>query len=225
MTRRLAVEGARPAARPNEIAEAPRLDGEGRRLLECRPRRREDAPERHVGEQAEDDEREQRAQIAAAGAGQVSAGAAAGEHHAEAEHQAAQDVARPVEPGTGEIHRLVQRHDAARLQQLGPDEGGRGGQDPGAEAAPVAKVVNIAERAHGAEIAGEHHGAEQAADRQPSQRQPDAAVLANPIAQRFDHRGSSPTAILSHKRQAICSTACRLPGRTFKGLGVAWAAR
>ena len=102
-----------------------------------------------------------------------------------------------------------------------PDEGGRGGQDPGAEAAPVAEVVNVAERAHGAEIGGEHHGAEQAADRQPSQRQPDAAVLGNPIAQRFDHRGSSPTAILSHKRQAICSAACRLPVRTFKGLGVA----
>ena len=144
MTRRLPVEGARPAALLTRSPRLARLEGDARRLLERGPRRRKNAPDRHVGKEAEHDEGEQRAQVAAAGAGEVAAGAAAGEHHAEAEHQAAQDMPRPVEAGAGEVHGLVERDHAARLQQLGADERRGAGQDPGAEAAPVAEVVDVA---------------------------------------------------------------------------------
>ena len=157
---------------------------EARRLLERGPRRREDAADRHVGEEAEHDEGQQRAQVAGAGAGEVAAGAAAREHHAEAEHQAAQDVARPVQSWPREVHGLVEVDDAGRMQQLGADERGGAGQHPGAEAAPVPEVVDVAERAHGAEIGGKHHGAEQHADGEAAQRQEQRAVLADDVAKR-----------------------------------------
>ena len=145
MTTRLPVAGARPVGLASEVAEAC-VGARGATLVACSSAarsRREDAADRHVGKEAEHDEREQRAQIAAAGAGEIAAGAAAGEHHAEAEHQAAQDVARPVEAGAGEVHGLVEGDDAARLQQLGAHERGRRRQDPGAEAPPVAEVVDV----------------------------------------------------------------------------------
>ena len=203
----VAGRGSESGGLAQKIAEAARLEGDAGRLLECGPRRRKDSPERHVGKEAEHDEGEQRAQVAAAGAREVAAGTAAGEHHAEAEHQPAQDMPRPVETGAGEVHGLVERDHAACLQQLGANERRGAGQDPGAESPPVAEVVHIRQRAHGAEVGGEHHGAEQAADHQPTQRQIDGPMLCNGLAQRFDHRGSFSTAILLHRSPAICSAA------------------
>ena len=55
----------------------------------------EQAADRHVGEEAEHDEGQQRAQVAAAGAREVAAGAAAREHHAEAEASGRRGYGRP----------------------------------------------------------------------------------------------------------------------------------
>ena len=92
-TDRPALVDASPVARATR---SPRLrisKGNAGCLLERGPQRSEHTTERRVGEQAEHHEGEQRTQIPAAGAREVATGAAAREDHAEAEHQATQDVA------------------------------------------------------------------------------------------------------------------------------------
>ena len=117
---------------------------QARCLLESGPGRREYAADRHVGEEAEHDEGEERAQIAGAGPGEVAAGAAAGEHHAEAEDQAADDVADPVETRAGEVHGFVQRHDAAACSSWAPPAPWRRGRHAAATALVGAQLLQAA---------------------------------------------------------------------------------
>ena len=110
--------------------------------------------DRHVGEQPHDNQGQQRAQIAGADTGEIAAGAAAGEDHAVAEHQAAQDMAEPIQV-RAQVHRFRQRDDAYRIEQLRADDGGRAGQHPSSEAAIVAERHDVGDRAHRAEIGSE----------------------------------------------------------------------
>ena len=82
------------------------------------------------------------------------------------------------------------------MQQLGADERGGAGQDPGAEAAPVAEVVDVGERPHGAEVGGKDHGAEHEADGEAAERQDQRAVVGDSVAKRV-HAISSQSPVPS----------------------------
>jgi hypothetical protein len=162
-----------------------RVEVEARGLLECGARRPEHAPDRHVGEDADEEERHQRAQVAAAGAHEVAARAAAGEHHAEAEHESAEDIARPVEPRR-EIHRFRELHDVGERQRLRPGDRDRGGKHPRPESPPVAERDDVGDRAHRAEVRAIGDRPEGEADEQAAERERKARVLADELANRRD---------------------------------------
>jgi hypothetical protein len=141
------------------------------------------AADRHVGEQAEHDQRHERAQIAAAGARQVAARTTASEHHAEAEDHSAGDVADPAQRRR-HVHRLFQRDHAARLQQLCADQcGGRGQAPRRGKRRQSPKIQDVAQRAHGAVVGAEHDGAEQEAQCQPADGQGQGAVPGQKLTQ------------------------------------------
>ncbi len=132
--------------------------------------RRDQPGDRHVRGQAQHHQRQQCPQIAAAGAREIAARAAAGEHHADAEHEAAGDVPEPAERRR-QIHRLVESDDAGTLQKLRTDQCRGCGQHPGPEAAVVAEVVDVGQGAHGAVVGAVDDGAEHEADQQAAERQ------------------------------------------------------
>ena len=168
------------AAPPVPCVGAGSADGAG--ALDGGTGGREDAADRHVGEQPEHDQREQRAQIPAAGARQVAARAAAGKHHAEAEHQPADDMPDPAERRC-HVHRFVEGDDAGPLQELRADQRGGRRQDPRAKPPPVAEVQNVGERSHRAVVGAEHDGPEQEAQHQPADAQSERAVAGQKFAQ------------------------------------------
>ena len=153
------------------------------RLFQRRPERSQDAAHGHVGEDPEHQQHHQRAQIAAADARQVAAGAAAREHHAEAEHQPAGDVPSPIERGR-QIHRCGEIDRPDPMQNLRAQQCGRGCQQPGPEAPPVAQRHDVGDRAHGAEVGGEDDGPEGHADDEAADRQPNRSVRRDYVAQR-----------------------------------------
>ena len=77
----------------------------------------------------------------------------------------------PVEAAAGEVHGLAEIDDAACMQQLGAHQCGCRRQHPGPEAPLVAEVVDIGERAHGAEVGGEHDRAEEEPDDEAAEGQ------------------------------------------------------
>src|SRR5262249_50930706 len=62
---------------------------------------------------------------------------------------------------------------------------------PCAEAAEVTKVVDVGQRAHGAEVGREHDGAEEKADCEAAQGQTERPVLGNSVSKRVHSRRPS----------------------------------
>ena len=112
------------------------------RLVEPRPDRPEDTANRHVGKNPEYDQRQQGAQIAAADAREVAARAAAGEDHPVAEHQAARDVAEPIEAGA-EVHGFREVDDAEAVKDLRAGQSRDRRENPRPEPPEVAEIHDV----------------------------------------------------------------------------------
>ena len=171
-----------------------------RRALQRHTGRRQHAGDGHEGDETEHHQRQKGAQIAAAGAGQVAARAAAGQHHADAEDQPPGDMAQPVERRC-EVHRAPEVDDAGGIEQRGPDQGRGRGEHPGPEAPVVAEVVDIGERAHGAVVGAVDNEPEQEADGEATQGQHDRGILANGFAE-SSHSSCAPFILRTVARKA-----------------------
>ena len=109
-------------------------------------------------------------QTAAADAHQGFAAAAGSQHHAQTEHEAAQNSGQP-EPTVGRIKHLG-RIDLTRIDQSGKTKhGDPKRQTPLPHACPVAHVEGIADRAHGAKMRTLSDGAKGRADAKGQQQQ------------------------------------------------------
>ena len=137
------------------------------------PHDAEQSAQRHVGGDPEHDEHHQRLQVAGAGAQQRLRAAARREHHAEAEHQAADDVRQPQElrPGVDRFRRVDQPGPRERLRAEHRDADRR---EPHPHPRPVAHVHDVRHRAHRAEVAAVHRDADDERDRE---RRPRDEVL------------------------------------------------
>jgi hypothetical protein len=130
-------------------------------------RRREHAAQRHLGHERRDDQRHHRLQVAGTGAHEVALRAARREHHAVAEHHAADQVRQPDEA-------LAPRQRTRRIDAAGVDEdhragrGHRGREQPHHQPPGAAEAEPVRQRAHRAEARGLRRRAECEADREPA---------------------------------------------------------
>ena len=138
-------------------------------LYSC-PHRSDQPRNRHIGDDAQHDQRKQGAQVSASGTREVAAWASAGEHHADAEDETAGNVPEPIE-GRCEVHRPFQGHDSGTMQQLCSQQCRCRGQNPRPETAVVVEIVDVAERTHGAIVGSVYDRAEREADQQSAEGQ------------------------------------------------------
>ena len=82
----------------------------------------------------------------------------------------------------GVVHGLAEIDDATCMQELGAHQCGCRRQHPGPEAPLVAEVVDIGERAHGAEVGGEHDRAEEEPDDEAAEGKVERGVLRDRVA-------------------------------------------
>jgi hypothetical protein len=109
------------------------------------------APQRHVGEKADHEEIDQRAQVPAAEANQGAVAAGADQGHAETEAQPAQNGAQPAEIGN-QVDRLLDIDEPGQVHALGRERRGRDCQGPGAEALMVGPDEGIGDGAQSAKV-------------------------------------------------------------------------
>ncbi len=125
-----------------------------------------------VGEGADDQEHHDRFEVAAADPDQALVAAAAGERHADAEHQSAEDVL-----GQQQVAAAIGREAAADvdkaqvLQQHDAEHRRRDRQQPGAYAAGVAHVHQVRDGAHGAEVGLVDHRAQDQGENEHTQQE------------------------------------------------------
>ena len=117
---------------------------------------------------AEHEQHDQGLEVSAAEADEVALPAARAERHADAERDAADDVAEPAEIG-GEVHRTREVDEAGGMERLGAENREADRKEPSAEAAERAHVQHVAHRAHRAEAGpvgdeSENRGQDEAAD-------------------------------------------------------------
>jgi hypothetical protein len=112
-----------------------------------------------IGDHGNDQQHHDRLEVAAADANQRLVAAAGGEHHADAEQQAAEHVLEPDEivlaigrEGAGDVHH------ASCFEAHHAEHAHRDSQHPGAHAPGVTHVDPVGHRAHGAEVGFVGHG-------------------------------------------------------------------
>ena len=149
------IQSFAAAPRPHDAGE--RAEIRGRRadvdayLIEAVGAPRcERAFQRHVRGDREKRDDDERLQVAGADADQRLAAAARGDRHAEAEHEAADQVREPGHLRAG-VDRLREVDVARRLQRGRAGDRDGDGEQPHAHAPPVAEVHHVGDRAHRAE--------------------------------------------------------------------------
>jgi hypothetical protein len=112
--------------------------------------------QRDVGRHTEYDENDERLEAARADANQAAAAAAAGEHHAEAEQETADQV-RSDEHTRSRVDRFAAVDHARPCEQVRADDRHRNREQPLSHPCGVAEADQVGDRAHRAEARSLHH--------------------------------------------------------------------
>ena len=130
---------------------AQRPEVEAHRIEPVHPPQREYAAQRHVRRDREEDEDDERLEVAAADPDQRLAAASRPERHAEAEQEAADEQRQPAHAAAG-VDRFGQIDETRRLQRAGADDRHGDGEQPHPHPTPVAEVHDVGHGAHRAEV-------------------------------------------------------------------------
>ena len=130
---------------------------------------REEALQRHVRGDPEEDEHDERLEAAGAEAHQGLAAAPGSERHAHAEEEAAEDVRKPGEVRP-HVDRLGEVDQPRELQRVRAEDRDRDGEKPHAHPRPASHVDDVGHRAHGAEVRAVGDRAEDEGEQEPAER-------------------------------------------------------